>query len=53
LKTDIYGLINKKQAEWIAKGTIDAEWNDYVSQLNEMGLGELVKLYQLYYDKNK
>jgi putative aldouronate transport system substrate-binding protein len=53
LKTDIYGLINKKQAEWIAKGTIDAEWNDYVSQLNKMGLGELFKLYQLYYDKNK
>ncbi|WP_135554530.1 extracellular solute-binding protein [Paenibacillus cymbidii] len=53
LKTDIYGLINKKQAEWIAKGTIDAEWNDYVSQLNKMGLDEMMKLYQKYYDKSK
>ncbi|MDR4949649.1 ABC transporter substrate-binding protein [Neobacillus cucumis] len=46
LQTDITQFVNQKQAHWLQDGGIDKEWNSYVKQLNQMGLPELMKLYQ-------
>lgn len=51
LKTDIYELINKKTAEWIARGNIDEEWDAYVAQMNKMGLNDLIQIYSQAYER--
>jgi putative aldouronate transport system substrate-binding protein len=46
LQTDITQFVNQKQAHWLQDGGIEKEWDSYVKQLNQMGLPELMKLYQ-------
>ena len=46
LQTDITQFVNQKQAHWLQDGGIEAEWDSYIKQLNQMGLPELMKLYQ-------
>jgi putative aldouronate transport system substrate-binding protein len=46
LQTDITQFVNQKQAHWLQDGGIDKEWDSYVKQLDQMGLPELMKLYQ-------
>jgi putative aldouronate transport system substrate-binding protein len=50
LKTDIQKFVAQKYAEWVTKGVIDSQWDDYKSQLNKMGLEELLSIYQKNYD---
>jgi putative aldouronate transport system substrate-binding protein len=51
IETDIKALVDAKRAEWIANGGIEQEWDSYVAQLEQMGLGRLVELYQQAYDR--
>ncbi|WP_340009590.1 extracellular solute-binding protein [Paenibacillus sp. FSL K6-0276] len=44
LTTDIDGYVNTMRAQFISKGGIDEGWDDYVKQLNKMGLDKLVKI---------
>jgi putative aldouronate transport system substrate-binding protein len=44
LTTDIDGYVNTMRAQFISKGGIDEGWDDYVKQLNKMGLEKLVKI---------
>ncbi len=46
LITDIDKFVQNKRAEWVTDGGIDKEWDDYVEQLNTMGLEKLLKIYQ-------
>ena len=46
-------MTQTKFAGWITNGGVDAQWADYVSQLNAAGLGANVDIYQKYYDKAK
>ncbi|XJZ29059.1 ABC transporter substrate-binding protein [Bacillota bacterium Lsc_1132] len=46
LQTDITQFVNQKQAHWLQDGGIEKEWDSYVKQLSQMGLPELMKLYQ-------
>lgn len=47
LLTDIDSYVKTKQAEWITTdGCDDAEWDDYIGQLNQMGLEEFVQIHQ-------
>lgn len=46
LQTDITQFVNQKQAHWLQDGGIEKEWDSYVKQLDQMGLPELMKLYQ-------
>jgi len=51
LKTDIITYIDSTQAKWITgDGSIDKEWDTYLSELNKMGIEEMTKLYQDAYD---
>ncbi|WP_422116512.1 extracellular solute-binding protein [Brachybacterium sp. UNK5269] len=51
LETDITSLVTEKIATWIVKGGIEQEWDGYVSQLEAIGLGEVVEVYQTAYDR--
>ncbi|MEK5438477.1 MULTISPECIES: extracellular solute-binding protein [Paenibacillus] len=44
LTTDIDGYVNTMRAQFISKGGVDEDWDDYVKQLNKMGLEKLVKI---------
>ncbi|MOA25125.1 hypothetical protein D3C78_1458340 [compost metagenome] len=44
LTTDIDGYVNTMRAQFISKGGIDEGWEDYVKQLNKMGLEKLIKI---------
>ncbi|NOU75744.1 extracellular solute-binding protein [Paenibacillus sp. LMG 31458] len=43
---DIQNYTRSKEAEWIIKGTIDAEWDAYLKKLNDLKIGEIIKIYQ-------
>jgi putative aldouronate transport system substrate-binding protein len=51
IEPDIKALVEQKRAEWIVSGGIDGEWSGYVDQLTNMGLADLVKIYQGGYDR--
>jgi putative aldouronate transport system substrate-binding protein len=51
IETDIKALVDAKRAEWIANGGVEDEWDNYVAQLEQMGLDRLVELYQQAYDR--
>ena len=53
IKANMHEYINAKTAEWIVKGNIEKEWNDYIEELNKMGLKEFIKIYQDSYDMIK
>lgn len=48
---DIKTLVQEKFATWIVRGTIDAEWDAYLAQLNTLGLEQVNKVYQDAYDR--
>jgi len=46
LGTDIFGYAEETIARWIIEGGIDEEWDAYVKKIDDMGLKELLKIYQ-------
>ncbi|MFI2104533.1 ABC transporter substrate-binding protein [Isoptericola sp. NPDC019693] len=50
-ETDIKTLVKEKFAAWIVDGTIDGEWDGYVSQLQSLGVDEVTATYQQAYDR--
>ncbi|GAA4890452.1 extracellular solute-binding protein [Tessaracoccus lubricantis] len=52
-QTEINTLVGRKFATWIVDGTIDAEWDAYVAQLEQMGLSKVIEVYQTAYDRYK
>jgi len=50
LYPDIKSYTDQKWAEWVMKGTIDAEWDTFLKQLNTMGLPKVLAIYQKGYD---
>ncbi|SHO47361.1 type 2 periplasmic-binding domain-containing protein [Anaerocolumna xylanovorans] len=51
ITTDIDKYVESTRAHWITEGGIDKGWDEYVKQLNTMGLEELMKIYQEAYDR--
>ena len=49
--TDINTLVKEKFATWIVNGTVDDEWDGYVSQLDSMGIEDVIATYQQAYDR--
>ena len=43
---DIKDFVNQKRASWIVDGGIDTDWDGYLSQLDKMGLKDMLKVYQ-------
>ena len=44
LATDLDGLVSSKFGEWVTKGGVDKDWEDFKDQLNKMGLKEFMKI---------
>ncbi len=49
--TDINTLVKEKFASWIVNGNVDAEWDSYVTQLQGLGIDDVVATYQQAYDR--
>lgn len=50
IEADMMGYITQKRDEWITKGNIDEEWDDYLKQLKAYGLDEWLKIKQENFD---
>lgn len=48
--TDITERTDQMAAKWITEGGIDADWDEYVDSLNQMGLENFINIYQTAYD---
>ena len=44
LGTDIYKYVEAQYAHWVVDGGSDNEWDDYLKQLDAMGLQELIEI---------
>ncbi len=42
--------MNTQKANWIMNGTKDAEWNEYLSKLEDYGLSDYLGIMQKYLD---
>ena len=50
LTTDITQHINENKARWIMNGFSEADWDAYISKLNDYGLDEYLSIFQKYLD---
>jgi putative aldouronate transport system substrate-binding protein len=46
IEPEIKTFVKQKEAQWLIEGGIEKEWDDYVKQLNDMGLEKLMDVYQ-------
>lgn len=53
ISTDIRSYVEQMYANWVVNGTIDAEWEGYVQQLNAMNLERYVAIYKDAYEAYK
>jgi putative aldouronate transport system substrate-binding protein len=51
IQFDINEYTNLKRAQWLSGGGIEAEWDAYVAQLDAMGLGHMMEIYQAALDR--
>lgn len=51
MRADIIPYTNGKYAEWMMKGGIDQQWEEYTKQLEAMGLSEYLNIFQQAYDR--
>lgn len=51
IEADVRTLVSEKSSTWIVKGGIEAEWDGFVSQLDSIGISEIVDVYQQAYDR--
>ena len=49
IKTDIINYTEEMRAKWLSSGGVEAEWDDYVAHLNEIGLATYMEIYQRNY----
>ncbi len=50
LQADIEKTINAKKSDWIMNGFTDADWDQYLKDLEAYGLSEYLELFQKYLD---
>jgi len=51
LETVVKPYVERKKAEWILKGGIESQWDDYVKTLDKDGLAKILTIKQQAYDK--
>jgi putative aldouronate transport system substrate-binding protein len=49
----MFAYIKRKRAEWIANGGVEKEWNEYLAELDRLGLQEWLDIKQKGYDRNQ
>lgn len=52
IETDMFAYVLQKRTEWIENGRVDAEWNDYLAELDRLGLQEWLQIKQTGYDRS-
>ncbi len=50
IETDMWDYIYRKRAEWITNGKIDEEWDEYLAELERVGINEWLEIKQAGYD---
>ncbi|WP_199615222.1 ABC transporter substrate-binding protein [Paenibacillus alkalitolerans] len=53
IETDLLKFVDTQRAKFLVDGNIDQEWDRYVKQVKDMGLDELMELYQKGLDRYK
>lgn len=54
LQTDIKNITDQNFARWVGgEGDIDAEWNDYLASLENVGLSRAMEIYNKYWESSK
>lgn len=48
--TDIGNYTDQMAGQWITRGGIEEEWDNYIKTLNQMGLEDYIQIYQSAYD---
>ncbi|MGZ4159884.1 MAG: ABC transporter substrate-binding protein [Neobacillus sp.] len=51
LESVVKPYVERKKAEWILKGGIESQWDDYVKTLEKDGLSKILSIKQQAYDK--
>ena len=51
IKTDIDKLQKETMADWLINGITDEQWDNYLKELDKMGLQEYIEIYQTRYDE--
>ncbi len=49
-KAEVNAYVDEMFARWVTTGTIDEEWDEYVAELEAMGVNEYIGVLQSYYD---
>lgn len=52
IEADLFPYVERKKAEWITNGNADAEWEEYLTELDRLGYQEWLELKQTAYDRN-
>jgi putative aldouronate transport system substrate-binding protein len=51
LQADIASYVDKTAAKWIVDGGIDEEWNDFLAQLDKLGVDRYLELYKTAFER--
>lgn len=51
IEADLFPYIDRKRAEWITNGQADEEWEEYLEELERLGLSEWLEIHQNAYDQ--
>ncbi|MBP3197106.1 MAG: ABC transporter substrate-binding protein [Butyrivibrio sp.] len=50
IQTDLISYVNSQRSNFVMNGLTDADWDEYVKQVNAYGLDEYLSIYQKYFD---
>jgi putative aldouronate transport system substrate-binding protein len=51
IEADLIPYVERKKAEWITNGKVEEEWEDYLAELERLGLSEWLEIKQGGYDR--
>lgn len=51
IETDIQRLMQEKLTEWVLEGGVEDEWDEYLDNMQRMGLDRYLEIYQGAYDR--
>ena len=52
IQTDLLNYVYQTVATWIANGGVEEDWDDYLVQLDNLGLQDYMRLYQQAYERS-
>jgi putative aldouronate transport system substrate-binding protein len=51
IEAELREFVNKRRAQWLMNGGIEAEWDKYLSDLKKIGIDDYMKIVQEAYDR--